>query len=112
MSLHILKDSEGRALGQPRVDLFGDVIYDKDKVEDRIRRAQHAILNPNMDYRAFLADDQPDLTRKEVTFSANYISLEIRGEDVEDLSFCDLPGTWSDCPSASGGVNFTVCEQA
>lgn len=92
VSLHILKDSQGRALGQSRVDRFGDVIYDKEKVEDRIRRAQHAVLNPNTDYRVFLEDDQPDLTKKEVAFSSNYISLDIRGEDVEDLSFCDLPG--------------------
>ncbi|KAM5545240.1 hypothetical protein V8D89_001351 [Ganoderma adspersum] len=102
VSLHILKDSEGHALGQSRVVRFGDVIYDKEKVEDRIRRAQYAVLNPNTDYRVFLEDDQPDLTRKEVTFSSNYISLEIRGEDVEDLSFCDLPGMIA---SVSSGQN-------
>ncbi|KAI1783496.1 P-loop containing nucleoside triphosphate hydrolase protein [Ganoderma leucocontextum] len=92
VSLHIRKDSQGRALGQPKVERFGDVIYDKDEVEDRIRRAQRAILNPNMDYRAFLEGDHTDSASREVTFSSNYISLEIRGEDVEDLSFCDLPG--------------------
>ena len=94
VSLHILKDSEGRSLGHPKVERFGDVIHKKNEVEDRIRRAQQAILNPNTDYRAFLDDDidQTDPISEEVKFSSNYISLEIRGEDVEDLSFCDLPG--------------------
>lgn len=95
--MHFLKDLEGRSLGHPKVERFGEVIHAKDEVEDRIRRAQQAILNPNTDYRAFLEDDlyQMDTTSGEVKFSPNYISLEIRGPDVEDLSFCDLPGAYT-----------------
>lgn len=28
----------------------------------------------------------------ELTFSTDYVSLQISGPDVADLSFCDLPG--------------------
>ncbi|TBU52257.1 P-loop containing nucleoside triphosphate hydrolase protein [Dichomitus squalens] len=92
VSLHILTDKDGKPLGHPRNEQFGDVIHDKDEVEDRIRRAQRAILNPSIDYRRFLEDDDPDLSGRELTFSTNSVSLQISGEDVQDLSFCDLPG--------------------
>jgi hypothetical protein len=60
-------------------------------VEDRIRRAQRAILNPSKDpNRYLLQDDVSD--EKEVSFSKNYVSLEISGPELTDLSFVDLPG--------------------
>ncbi|PCH35511.1 hypothetical protein WOLCODRAFT_107442 [Wolfiporia cocos MD-104 SS10] len=82
------------AIGQPvpvRTVKFGDPIYDKDDVSERIRRAQRAILNPSTDPRHFLNDDviMDDL---EMTFSSNCVLLEISGPDVTDLSFVDLPG--------------------
>ena len=92
VSLHILTDKDGKPLGHPRNEPFGDVIYDKEEVEDRIRRAQRAILNPSTDPRRFLDDDDPELIGRELTFSTNSVSLQISGDDVQDLSFCDLPG--------------------
>jgi hypothetical protein len=33
-----------------------------------------------------------ELEEKELSFSSNSVCLEIRGKDVDDLSFVDLPG--------------------
>ena len=46
VSLRFITDAQGQLLGQARNDVFGSVIYDQSEVEDRIRRAQRAILNP------------------------------------------------------------------
>ena len=65
----------------------------KEEVQDRIARAQRAILNPSTDPQRFLDEEDPDLSiRRELTFSTNCVSLQISGDDVEDLSFVDLPG--------------------
>ncbi len=85
-------DNRGQTLGQIRNDAFGGLITDKSQVEERIRRAQRAILNPNMPMRDFLDGDDEDLRDNELTFSTNCVSLQISGPDVADLSFCDLPG--------------------
>lgn len=63
----------------------------KSEVEDRVRRAQRAILNPKIPVKEFL-DDSPNSSSSELGFSANTICLHISGRDVADLSFCDLPG--------------------
>jgi hypothetical protein len=83
---------DGSVLPQPRKLEFGDPIYSKSLVTDRIRRAQCAILNPNTPFTYFL-DASPDtLEEKDLSFSSNSVCLEISGRDVEDLSFVDLPG--------------------
>ena len=71
---------------------FGPVIEDKKLVEERIRRAQRAILCPSKSPNTFLTglDEDSDY---ELTFSKNCVSLEISGPELTDLSFCDLPGT-------------------
>ncbi|KAJ7580963.1 P-loop containing nucleoside triphosphate hydrolase protein [Mycena floridula] len=79
-------------LGQVRNESFGGVIYDKAAVEDRIRRAQRAILNPSTPASKFLSGDDEDPASPELTFAPKYISLQISGPDVADLSFCDLSG--------------------
>ncbi|KAJ7107917.1 P-loop containing nucleoside triphosphate hydrolase protein [Mycena epipterygia] len=90
VELHFITDKTGQTLGQPRNEPFGEPIFDKSEVEDRIRRAQRAILNPSKTSRDFLEDDDEDLS--EVSFSTNFISLQISGPEVADLSFVDLPG--------------------
>jgi hypothetical protein len=50
------------------------------------------ILNPSIDSRRFLEGDDDDPPERQLTFSSNCICLEISGNDVADLSFCDLPG--------------------
>ena len=72
---------------------FGSDITDKSNVEERIRRAQRAILNPSTSYETFLSgpDGDPD-GGNELSFSKNCVCLNLRGPDLTDLSFCDLPG--------------------
>jgi hypothetical protein len=83
----------GSTLPQPRKDDFGDTIYDKSLVTERIRRAQCAILNPDTPNTHFLDASPDELKERQLSFSSNSVCLEIRGRDVEDLSFVDLPGT-------------------
>ena len=71
---------------------FGDPIFEKPLVTDRIRRAQCAILNPDKDRNFFLDASPDDLDVRHLSFSFNSVCLEISGKDVDDLSFVDLPG--------------------
>jgi hypothetical protein len=79
-------------LQQPRRIEFGDPIYSKALVTDRIRRAQCAILNPDTPSTFFLEAPPDALEERHLSFSSNSVCLEISGKDVEDLSFVDLPG--------------------
>jgi len=88
-------------MGSPEIIPFGAVITDKSRVEERIRRAQRAILNPSIGYEAFLLGPDEDPEEKELSFSKNSVCLELSDPDLTDLSFCDLPGTW--LPSVSHG---------
>jgi hypothetical protein len=111
VSLRFITDAKGQALGQVRNDRFGPIIYNKVEVEERIRRAQRAILNPSTEARNFLQGDDEDPEDRQLTFSNNCVSLQISGRDVgmlttvslplrknthylekADLSFVDLPG--------------------
>ncbi|KAJ7769899.1 P-loop containing nucleoside triphosphate hydrolase protein [Mycena metata] len=100
VELRFITDKNGQPLGQPRTESFGDPIVDKSKVEDRIRRGQLAILNPSKPSRTFLEDDEEEST--EVSFSTNYISLQISGPEIADLSFVDLPGLIATVSSRGG----------
>ncbi|PBK61230.1 hypothetical protein ARMSODRAFT_1089911 [Armillaria solidipes] len=80
------------AHGKPDMKQFGDAIYDKSQVEERLRRAQRAILNPKEPMKDFLDGADKDLAKNQLTFSSDCVSLQISGPDVADLSFCDLPG--------------------
>jgi len=92
VSLRFITDVKGQILGQVRNEAFGEKILDKSQVEERIRRAQRAILNPSTPHKQFLDGDDEDAADTELTFSTNCVSLQISGPDVADLSFCDLPG--------------------
>ncbi len=74
---------------------FGEAIYDKSQVEERLRRAQRAILNPKESMKDFLVGEDKDLAKNQLTFSSDCVSLQISGPDVADLSFCDLPGGYT-----------------
>ncbi|KAF4620301.1 hypothetical protein D9613_001087 [Agrocybe pediades] len=102
--IRTLTDAKGQAIGQARNEVFGEIITDKSKVEDRIRRAQKAILNPSTPAKRFLTDnDENDRDDSELSFSSNYVSLQISGPDVADLSFVDLPGLIASVSSSSKG---------
>ena len=95
VSLRFTYDTRGQPLGQAINTPFGGPIFKKSEVEDRIRRAQRAILNPSTPSANFLQDDMDDGSPLELAFSMNCISLQISGKNVADLSFVDLPGMYS-----------------
>ncbi|KAH6910212.1 P-loop containing nucleoside triphosphate hydrolase protein [Coprinopsis sp. MPI-PUGE-AT-0042] len=105
VSLRFITDAKGQLLGQARNEPFGGVINDKTLVEDRIRRAQRAILNPGKPTKLFL-DDKEELDFEDsLTFSNNCVSLKISGVDVADLSFVDLPGLIASVSTGRGHTN-------
>jgi hypothetical protein len=73
---------------------FGPLITDKSDVEDRIRRAQLAILNPSKEPSGFFGPlGQIDGgIKNEMLFSSDLVSVRISGREMDDLSFVDLPG--------------------
>ncbi|KAF8270214.1 P-loop containing nucleoside triphosphate hydrolase protein [Lactarius quietus] len=92
VSLRLVTDEDGNVLPQPRRLDFGDPIFDKTLVTDRIRRAQCAILNPGTSLDEFLEPSYDTDEGRQLSFSSNSICLEISSKDVDDLSFVDLPG--------------------
>ncbi|KAH8996866.1 P-loop containing nucleoside triphosphate hydrolase protein [Lactarius akahatsu] len=83
--------SSGTSVSDLPKEPFGGLITDKDLLEDRISRAQFAILNPSTPAGTFLEGDA-DPGGNELTFSPNIICLEITGPDYSEISFVDLPG--------------------
>ncbi|KAI0657630.1 P-loop containing nucleoside triphosphate hydrolase protein [Cubamyces menziesii] len=108
VSLRILTDLDGKALGQPDNIVFGDPIYNKSEVEERVRRAQRAILSPSVPHDAFLANSEGKLPPRELSFSTNAVCLQISGPDVQDLSFCDLPGLIASVGSAGSADDIAL----
>jgi hypothetical protein len=95
VTLRFIEDGQGQNIGQAKTVPFGEPILEKSQVEERIRRAQRAILNPSTDHVHFLEGLDVDPPRREQTFSRNCVSLQISGSEVADLSFVDLPGNVS-----------------
>ncbi|GAP86751.1 putative dynamin family protein [Rosellinia necatrix] len=78
-------------------------IFDPGEIEEVLRWAQVAILNPNIDHELYVPGDGAiakgknlaDATRAAAAqFSPNIISLEIKGPELPGLSFYDLPGVF------------------
>jgi hypothetical protein len=65
---------------------------DQNMLEERIFRAQRAILNPSIPTQTFLEGGIDPSAPNELTFSSNIVCLEITGPDYSDISFVDLPG--------------------
>ncbi|KAF8161524.1 P-loop containing nucleoside triphosphate hydrolase protein [Crassisporium funariophilum] len=105
VSLRFIRDAQGQPLGQAKNQIFGDIIYDKARVEERIRRAQRAILNPSKPAKHFLDSEDDEVLSSELSFSINCVSLQISGPGVADLSFCDLPGLIASISNSRGGGN-------
>ncbi|KAG9075764.1 hypothetical protein FS749_012528, partial [Ceratobasidium sp. UAMH 11750] len=68
---------------------FGEALKDKGAVQDRIARAQKAVLCPDIDPRRFLAEDLESRGR---SFTKDTIVVEVFGSELSDLTFIDLPG--------------------
>ncbi|KAF8600340.1 P-loop containing nucleoside triphosphate hydrolase protein [Ceratobasidium sp. AG-I] len=92
--LRFLKDRTGADINPVRNVPFGPVMYSQVDIEGRLRRAQLAILSPDIDPSVFISSEQVHPTASSVgaAFSENYISVEISGPEITNLSFCDLPG--------------------
>ncbi|CAA7260361.1 unnamed protein product [Cyclocybe aegerita] len=103
VSLRFTTDDSGQNLGQARNEVFGNIIHNKSEVEERIRRAQRAILNPDRSLEDILQEDVNATYENQLSFSMNCVSLQISGPDVADLSFCDLPGLIASVSSKSRG---------
>ena len=76
---------------------------DSKLVEDRLRRAQAAILELSLhshDHSAarFLADNYQAHAKSPMDFSRNVVRLDVSGPDLVDVTFIDLPGLISNAP--------------
>ncbi|KAK5626524.1 hypothetical protein RRF57_002238 [Xylaria bambusicola] len=78
-------------------------IFDPTEIEDVLRWAQVAILNPGNDHELYIpgegaiakTEDLAEAARNSAAqFSPNIISLEIKGPELPGLSFYDLPGVF------------------
>ncbi|KAI0505747.1 dynamin family protein [Xylaria bambusicola] len=78
-------------------------IFDPSEIEDVLRWAQVAILNPGTDHELYIpgegaiakTEDLAEAARNSgAQFSPNIISLEIKGPELPGLSFYDLPGVF------------------
>ncbi|TDZ39060.1 Interferon-induced GTP-binding protein Mx3 [Colletotrichum spinosum] len=86
---------------QPRVVKEFMTIYDQSEIDTVLRWAQIAILNHDQNHELYVpgsgAITKQSLLSKEAEntaakFSPNTVALEIRGPDLPDLSFYDMPG--------------------
>ncbi|KAJ8092575.1 hypothetical protein PM082_006900 [Marasmius tenuissimus] len=88
--------STGKRLDEVKNKPFGRVITNKADVEDALRRAQFAVLNPKVDHQTILKtsiDSLSDLsTPQSMSFSRNVVCVDLKGPDLTDLAFIDLPG--------------------
>lgn len=95
-------DAYGKKISA-REEPFGEVLFDKAKLEEALRRAQLAVLNPSLPADFFVDFDTDTLkpgqtppgSDRQLQFSDDVVCLDISGPDVTDLSFIDLPGEWS-----------------
>lgn len=77
---------------QSTTEIIFAVVHTKSDLEDMIRRAQFAVLNPGDDVLKYSkATDISELSAR-VGFSPNIIKLDITDRDLPALSFVDLPG--------------------
>ncbi|CAE6451057.1 unnamed protein product [Rhizoctonia solani] len=69
---------------------FGGPLDDPDLVEERIRLAQTAVLNPLTEPELILRGEEPPPGG--LSFTKNTVIVKLTGRELSDLSFVDLPG--------------------
>ncbi|SPO39909.1 uncharacterized protein PSFLO_05390 [Pseudozyma flocculosa] len=92
VKLRLEKDVDGALLKDIKETPFGQPINDRALVEERLRRAQLAVLNPSSDSTTFLSAHCDLSAKPQLNFSTNLVCVEITGPGVPSLSFVDLPG--------------------
>ena len=70
------------------------VITDRFQVEERLRRAQRAVLSTKTNPDDFLDTPEDACPPAELSFTSDYVEIEISDRDLTNLSFFDLPGTF------------------
>ncbi len=94
-------DDQGNRIAA-REEPFGPLLFDESELEDMLRRAQLAILNPSLPSKFFFDFDtsslkpgeKPNGSAKQLAFSNNVVCMDLQAPDVTDLSFIDLPGLY------------------
>lgn len=105
-------DEHGRKI-PTKEEKFGPLLHDKSELEEMIRRAQLAILNPSVpkdvfetfDTKSLKQGEKPAESIKQLAFSSNVVCLDLSAPDVTDLSFIDLPGIISNVASGEDRGN-------
>ncbi|KAG1729547.1 P-loop containing nucleoside triphosphate hydrolase protein [Suillus lakei] len=94
ITLRIGFDRNGLVLQKPTNVPFGRTITAKSEFEVWLRRAQAAILNPDVSSSTFHTKAIEELRSMKNTlkFSRNVVCVAIEDPDATDLSFYDLPG--------------------
>ncbi|KAG8948034.1 hypothetical protein FRC04_010076 [Tulasnella sp. 424] len=92
VSLRFHVDRTGRPLAHVRDVPFGPTLYNAEDVEKILRRAQRAILRPELDPTLFIDDSDLHVFGVPLTFSGNCVCINVEGPNVPDLYFYDLPG--------------------
>jgi vacuolar protein sorting-associated protein 1 len=97
ISLRFEYDGRGLPLSSPRIHPFVPLLTNKNQFELSLRRAQAAILNPDIPHDAFLqktAQELKDIPQSDssLKFSKNIVRVDISDPEATDLSFADLPG--------------------
>ncbi|RUP08584.1 P-loop containing nucleoside triphosphate hydrolase protein [Jimgerdemannia flammicorona] len=84
--------AENKRFDSVREEAFGEPITDSCDVEDRVRRAQKAVLNPSKSSLTFLHGELAKDEANELKFSRNIVCIEVKGRSCPNLSLMDLPG--------------------
>lgn len=86
-------DDQGQASdhSESQITHFATLTSEKE-LEDTLRRAQLAILNPQDDPRSYVGIDLSEEHPTKMLFSRNIICLDIQAPDLPELMFYDLPG--------------------
>ena len=99
-----IEDATGQKILSEQIEKpFGAPISHPPDVEQMLRRAQLAVLNPSVPSDDFVNYDLADLDEdvpplnsdKQYSFTPNLVILEISGPRVLNLTFIDLPGAFS-----------------
>ena len=90
-------DDGGSRRNDPREVPFGPRITEKGDIELALRRAQAAVLNPSLPFEDFLSKSEAELRAypgqpQGLIFSKNVVCIDLKGPELTDLSFIDLPG--------------------
>lgn len=85
-------DKEHTKRNKAHEEVFGSEIADPSQVEERVRSAQKAVLNPSTAPSSFLEERLYGDNTNELRFSQNVVCIEISGKNLPNLSLIDLPG--------------------